>query len=112
MNKDTGHIDEKLLLRFLLGEASQDEIQEITEWLQQSEKNQKLLDSYESVWSEAGKLTPNPVAIDIPSAWGRMSERVDNFEKEKSVKTISLKSRLLKISYSAAAILILFFAIY
>lgn len=112
MNKDTGHIDEKLLLRFLLGEASQDEIREITEWLQQSEENQKLLDSYESVWSEAGKLTPNPVAIDIPSAWVRMSERVDNFEKEKSVKTISLKSRLLKISYSAAAILILFIAIY
>jgi len=112
MNKDTGHIDEKLLLRFLLGEASQDEIQEITTWLQQSEENQELLDSYESVWSETGKLTPNPVAIDIPSSWERMSDRVDIFEKEKSVKTVSLKSRFLKISYSAAAILILFFTIY
>jgi len=112
MNKDSGHIDEKLLLRFLLGEANQDEIQHVIEWLQLSKENQKLLDSYEAVWAETGKLTPNPVAVDIPSAWNIMSERIEKFEPKNSIQTISLKSKFLKISYSAAAILIIFIAIY
>jgi len=111
MNKDSGHIDEKLLLRFLLGEASQDEIQLVTEWLQLSEENQKLLDSYEAVWVETGELTPNPVAVDIPSAWNVMSSRIDQFEKNKT-KTISFKSRLIWLSSSAAAAIIMLFAIY
>ncbi|MBI9054660.1 MAG: FecR family protein [Bacteroidales bacterium] len=112
MNKDSEHIDDKLLLRFLLGEASQDEMTQVQEWLQLSEKNRKVLDDYEAIWSESGKLTPNPVAVDIPSAWINMSERIDKFESKKTIKTIPLKSKFIKISYSAAAILIIFIAIY
>ena len=107
MNKDFVHIDEKLLLRFLLGEANKDEIQQVTEWIQLSEQNQKLLDSFEAIWAEAGKLTPNPVAVDSRSAWERMSERIDKFEKEKTTtKIISLKSSLVWLSSRAAAIII------
>lgn len=111
MKTDSGHINETLLLRFLTGEASQDEIQQVMQWLEQSDENQKLLDSYESVWAETGKLTPQPVAVDIPSAWHVMSNRVDKYENQQT-KTISFKSRFLKISYSAAAVLILFIAVY
>jgi ferric-dicitrate binding protein FerR (iron transport regulator) len=112
MNKDSEHIDNKLLLRFLLGEASQDEMTQVQEWLQLSEKNKKVLDDYEAIWSESGKLTPNPVAVDIPSAWINVSDRIDKFESKKTIKTIPLKSKFIKISYSAAAILIIFIAIY
>jgi len=111
MNKDSGHIDEKLLLRFLLGEASQDEMQQVTKWLQLSDENQKVLDDFEAVWAEAGKLTPNPVAVDSSSAWRKMSDRVDKFE-EKNTKTISLRSRIVWFSSSAAAIIIILFGIY
>ena len=115
MNKDSEHIDEKLLLRFLLGEANKKEIQEVDEWLQLSEENQKILDNYEAVWAEAGKLTPNPVAVDTSLAWAKMSDKVDQYEKEKAAdksRTISLNSRLAWISTSAAAILIVIFGIY
>ena len=115
MNKDSGHIDEKLLLRFLLGKANKDEIQQVNDWLQLSEKNQKLLDDYEAIWAEAGKLTPNPVAVDTPLAWAKMSNRVNQYEIEKAAnksKTISLNSRLAWISSSAAAIIIIIFGIY
>lgn len=111
MSKNSGHIDESLLLRFLLGEASQDEIQLVTNWLQLSEENQKLLDSYEAIWAETGKLTPNPVAVDTLSAWNKISERVDQFESEKT-KTISLKSRFIWLSSSAAAVILVLFGIY
>jgi ferric-dicitrate binding protein FerR (iron transport regulator) len=112
MNKDSEHIDDKLLLRFLLGEASQDEMTQVQEWLQLSEKNRKVLDDYEAIWSESGKLTPNPVAVDTSFVWKKMSERIDEFESEKPIKTIPLKSKFIKISYNAAAILIIFIAIY
>ena len=115
MNKESGHIDEKLLLRYLLGETEQDEMQQVEEWLQLSEKNQKLLDNYEAVWAEAEKLTPNPVAVDTSLAWAKMSDRVDKYEIEKTTdksKTISLNSRLAWISSSAAAIIIIIFGIY
>lgn len=112
MNKEKGHIDEKLLLRFLLGEASKAETQQVLEWLQLSDENQKLLDSYEAVWAESGKLTPNPVAVDIPSAWNIMSERVDKYEDEKNKKSVSFKSRIVWLSSAIAAAAVILFAVY
>jgi len=112
MNTNDRHIDDKLLLRFLLGEASNDEMQQVTAWLQLSEENQKLLDTYEAIWAEAGKLTPNPVAVDTPSVWKNMSDRIDIFEAEKNqVKSISLRSRISIYSASAAAVIIILFGI-
>ncbi len=111
MNKNSEHIDEKQLLRFLLGEANAEEMQQVQEWLELSDENQKLLDSYEAVWAESGKLTPHPVAVDAISAWSKMSDRVDMVENEKN-KTISLKSRLVWISSSAAAAVIMLIAVY
>lgn len=101
-------MDEKLLLRFLLGEATRDEMHQVQEWLELSDENQKLLDSYETVWAEAGKLTPNPVAVDTSSVWQKMSDRVDKYEEVQKKKTISLQSRIRWISSVAAAIIIVF----
>lgn len=105
-------MDEKLLLRFLLGEATRDEMDQVQEWLELSDENQKLLDSYETVWVEAGKLTPNPVAVDTSSVWQKMSDRVDKYEEEQKKKTISLRSRVTWISSSIAASIIILFGIY
>jgi ferric-dicitrate binding protein FerR (iron transport regulator) len=125
MNNNSQHIDEKMLLRYLLGEASTDEMKQVRDWLKLSEKNQKLLDDYEAIWMEAGKLIPNPVAVDSQSAWERMSERVDKYEAQKAKnddleikeaenksKAISLKYRITWLSTSAAAIIVIFWGIY
>jgi len=112
MNKNSGHIDDKLLLRFLLGEASKNEMQRVQEWLELSNENQKLLDSYEAVWAESGKLTPNPVAVDTSVVWKKMSARIDQYEEEQKSKTISLRSRLTWISSSVAAAIIILFGVY
>jgi len=109
MNKKSEHIDPKLLMRFLLGEANPNEQRMVEEWLQLSEANQTLLDQYEAIWAETGKLTPSPVAVDTKSAWEKISEKVDQYEKEKiAPKTIPLKSRFVWISGIAASIVILF----
>lgn len=80
MTEHNKHIDESQLLQFLLGELSEQETQQISEWLLSSAENQKTLDQMEAVWAETGKLTPNPVAVDIPFAWEKMSEKIDLFE--------------------------------
>jgi ferric-dicitrate binding protein FerR (iron transport regulator) len=113
MNKNFSHIDDQLLLRFLLGEANEDEMHQVQEWLQLSEENQSVLDSYENLWAETGKLTPKPVAVDTPMVWKKMSNRIDLYEEDKkSVKTISLKSRLTLFSSSIAAAIIIMFGVY
>ncbi len=112
MNKNSEHIDEKLLLRFLLGETSKEETLQVKEWLHLSEKNQKLLDNYEAIWAEAGRLTPNPVPVDTPSAWDKMSQRIDQFEEKSTIKTIPLKSKLIWISSGIAATIIIVFGIF
>ena len=109
MNKESEHIDPKLLLRFLLGETNPNEKRMVEEWLQLSEVNQKLLDQYEAVWAETGKLTPNPVAVDIKSAWDKISVRVDQYENRiTSPKIIPFKTRMVWISGIAASLIILF----
>ena len=112
MKTTSRHIDETLLLRFLLGEATKDEMHQVQEWLQQSEENQKLLDSYEAIWAKAGKLTPHPVAVDTVSVWKKMSGRIDQYEEEQTTKTISLRSRITWISGSIAAAIVIVFGIY
>jgi len=113
MNKNSEHNVEKLLLSYLLGEAGKDEIKQVEDWLKLSGKNKKRLGDYEAVWTEAGKLTPNPVAVDSQSAWKKMSDRIDNFEKEKSkANIIPLRSGLIWFSTSVAAAILLIIGFY
>lgn len=115
MTEQTPYIDEKLLMQFLLGEASSDEMKLITDWLQESDDNKKQLDELETVWIESGKLIFSPVAVDIKGAWNKMSVRVDNFEQnsqKQKGKVLSINQKILRIAYSAAAMLAIAFGIF
>lgn len=109
------NIDDTQLMQFLLGEASVEQMQQIEKWLHSSDENQKQLDQLEAIWAEAGELTPKPVAVDIKRGWENISARVDDFEKLKVQplgKLRRLNQKIIKISYGAAAILILAFGIF
>ncbi len=113
MTNKNSHIDETLLMQFLLGEASAEQMQSIEKWLHESEENRKELDQLESVWAETGKLTPKPVAVDVLNAWEKVSKRVDTFEQiSKPAKIHTLNKRILKYTYRAAAVLIVAFGIF
>jgi len=115
MTQATPHIDERLLMQFLLGETTTSETQQISEWLLISNENQKLLDQLEAIWAETGKLTPTPVAVDKDSAWKKMSFRIDEFEEqanlsEKKVRTLNQK--IVRFTYAAAALLAIAFGLF
>jgi len=76
------HIDEQLLLQYLLGTCDTESKGEIEEWLKKSEANRKHLERLEALWLETGKLVPPPVAVDTAAAWQRLSGRIDALEKE------------------------------
>lgn len=76
------YIEEQLLLQYLLGKASADEILEVEAWLAQSETNRRELDRLEALWTESGKLAPPPVAVDADVAWNRVAARIEHLEEE------------------------------
>lgn len=71
------HIEEQLLLQYLLGKADPDDQRKIGEWLNKSEANRKKLERLEVLWLETGKLVPPPVAVDTAAAWKRLDKRIE-----------------------------------
>lgn len=74
MNQNQSHIEEHLLLSYLLGRLEGEELSLVEQWLNKSEANRRELDRLESLWLESGKLTPSPVAVDVDRAWVKMSD--------------------------------------
>ncbi len=113
MTEQNKHINDDLMVKFLIGEASSVETQQVTDWLLESDENQKQLDRLEMVWIESGKLTLKPVAVDMPNAWTNMSEKIDDFENNIELgKIINLRKRAFKFTASIAALLVVGLAIF
>lgn len=107
MNEQNSHIDEILLTRFLLGEVSDKEMQQVLKWLHESPENQAVLDEIEKVWLEAGKLTPQPVAVDKSLAWSKLSAKMEAYEEQKEKgRKITLNTSWVW-SLSTAAVILL-----
>ena len=115
MNQNQEHIDEHILLQYLLGNASAEEQRTIEAWLNESKENRSHLDELESLWIETGRLSPPPVAVDVDSAWTRISERITQYdETEEGRKGSGRLKRLPLTRYlaGAAAMILLLFGIY
>ncbi len=113
MNGNREHINDELLVRYLLGEASGQEILDVEHWLKKSEHNKKYFDHLESIWLESGKLPFRPVDVDRSQSWTRLSTRIDAHEQQVSQpKTISFRSRAFRISASVAAAIVFLVGIY
>lgn len=105
------HIEEHLLLDYLLGNLDAEQRQRVNEWLTRSEANRKLLDRLEVLWLETGKLDPPPVAVDTLAAWKRISARIEAAgHREKGTGIIPMP--LLRWTAGIAAMLLISFGIW
>lgn len=98
MNKTTKHIDDTLLTKFILGEATSDEQEYVAEWIENSEENQAYFESFATIWQnsttdEAKRANPN-------IAWGKM---------EKQIHTPTYRIILPYVGAIAAILIIAFF---
>lgn len=109
MDQKEQPIGEHLLLQYLQGNADQILSTEIERWLDADAGNRAMLDRLESLWVEAGKLSPVPVAVDVDAAWNKISSRID-LSRSRNRETpvgISRPIRIRRIWYAAASILVL-----
>jgi ferric-dicitrate binding protein FerR (iron transport regulator) len=123
MKKDPTHIDQKLLVLYLLEEISQQGRSKVEAWLDISEENRIFFDGFRKTWEETGKIDAGMVAFDTNAAWEKMSGKIGKNEKsvkneksEKNVKKgkkgkegkeVGWKVGMVRIILAAAAVLVL-----
>lgn len=87
MHDNGQHIDDGLLLLYLTHEADEQQVKAVEDWLRASRENKMALDKLEKLWTETGKITPPPVAVDTDLAWGKVLSKIQPEES----KTVVLK---------------------
>lgn len=99
MKKNSNHISDDILVKYLLGETSELEAAQVNQWINLDENNEKYFNQFKLIWEESKKTTL-PSALNEDEAWERFKQRT----KQNSSKT---KYILLSWYRIAAALLLL-----
>jgi ferric-dicitrate binding protein FerR (iron transport regulator) len=83
MNTDLHDINDELLVKFLLGEASQAESNSISQWIAASADNEKYFNDFKLIWDNSLELAATST-VDENAAWQRFQQMIA--EKEGSAK--------------------------
>jgi transmembrane sensor len=79
MNEDMEHIED-LIGKFIVGEASEPEIQELKEWSALSLENQKYLDDAKLIYEKA--QLPGKEQFDADAAWEKVQNQIHGKDKK------------------------------
>lgn len=96
MSPDATHIDDGLLINYLLNEATEEERLSVDRWLALSPENQKEFDRFKKVWADSLALATTAPS-DASAAWSRFQQRVRPAEP-----VVSTKRRLGWLGVAAA----------
>lgn len=69
-----------VLVKYLLGEATTTEADEVMDWVNASDTNRKYFDQFKLIWDESKKLE-GKTTIGTDEAWGRFMQRVEREEQ-------------------------------
>ena len=108
MDKNHIHINDDILLAYILREANDNQIIAIEKWINASEENAKHFQEIEKMWLETLDITPKPISVDVDKAWNNVEKRILSESEARNNKTKNFISYALKI----AAVFILFFGIF
>lgn len=86
MNSENTHID-NLIARYLAGEASQEEWQELLQWMENSTENHKYFEGIKFVHDKA-VASHRIVKVNTDKAWSKLSAQIEDLETPQPVKTI------------------------
>lgn len=103
MKNEQRHINDELLTKYLLGEATLGEQTTVQAWIEQTDANKAHYEQLKQIWDKS-KLLESKSSIDEEAAWSRFQERVNNSE---SSKTIALPQKRFSPMRIAAAIAVL-----
>ena len=85
MENELGHIDENLLAKYLAGELTAEEKQQVESWLSKEENRQKFK-KFKAIW-EASNASDLP-EVDVDSAWAKVQGRMQQKPDETIVRKL------------------------
>lgn len=92
MNAELYNMNDDLLVKYLLGEASASEEKEVEEWIEVSPDNQRYYDQFKFIWDESQELSARS-NVDENDAWKRFQQRV-SLEQGSPLMTVVEPSRV------------------
>ncbi len=115
MNRGKQHMEEELLVRFIIGETSERESAMVLEWIDRADENRSQFEKLKKVWSITADLSsPIPAEVDIDQAWIKVKSRIDQYSDIQKKHTASGRSLTFYLTRVAAVFIlgIIIFAIY
>jgi len=84
------HIDDELLVKYLLGESTAEENTKMEQWIGANGNNQKYYDDFKLIWEQSKQFASTNI-IDEEASWQRFRNRIHNASTgEAVVKSINV----------------------
>lgn len=99
LNND-GHMNDDLLVSYLLNEADDRTRKQVEQWITKAPANQRYFDHFKTIW-EASKNIEIPSSINEHDAWQRFKQRT-----EQQAPVVSLSSWVNKLKVAASVIIV------
>jgi transmembrane sensor len=81
------HINDDLLVKYLLGEASEEERLQVEAWMASDAANKKQYEDFKTIWEESKQLALVSI-VDENAAWQRFKHRVQQPKEKAVVRTM------------------------
>jgi len=95
-------MNDNLLVKYLLGEATEAESETVQQWIQSEEANNRYYDQFKQVWEASRELAVRST-VDEHAAWKRFQYRIENGGK---VKQAPGRQRFSWIKIAASLLLV------
>lgn len=104
MLDEQGHIDEGLLVKYLLGETEAQENLLVEKWLDASDENRQHLELLKQVWGSTAEVS---FEVDTDAALNKLSARIEADEQDVSTSEPIVRSlKRPKWNWAAAAVIL------
>lgn len=90
MTQNYPHINDDLLVKYLVGETDADESAAVKNWLAADRDNQKYYNDFKKIWDESLQLAAS-TTVDENAAWQRMQNRIHRTSADIPVRKIGNK---------------------
>lgn len=105
---------QKLIIKELEGDITEQERSALQQWLAQSDENRRFYEETRRLW-EIAPVDPSKIVINKPLAWEKINNEIAEAEAtEAATKVVPFRSRLntLRVLSGIAAIFLLFIGLY
>jgi len=87
LSQNFNHINDDLIVKYLLGEATEEECSLIEAWINSSALNRKQYEDFKTIWRQSKRLAAISM-VDENAAWQRFKDRIHQPKQTALVKKI------------------------